>query len=178
MKKFLLLAAAALLAGVAGMWLGRHFHHSTLSMPTIASGQAVAFSLPDISGHERSVQDWTGKVRIVNFWATWCPPCREEIPEFIKAQRRLGPKGLQIIGIAVDRPSRVVQFYKAKKMNYPVLLGEQQGMQLMTRYGDVEGGLPYSIILDRQGRIVASKLGAFTRASLKKALSPYLQSPS
>ena len=178
MKKFLLLAAAALLAGVAGMWLGRHFHHSTLSMPTIASGQAVAFSLPDINGHERSIQDWTGKVRIVNFWATWCPPCREEIPEFIKAQRRLGPKGLQIIGIAVDRPSRVIQFYKAKKMNYPVLLGEQQGMQLMTRYGDVEGGLPYSIILDRQGRIVASKLGAFTGASLKKALSPYLQSPS
>ncbi len=179
MKKFLLLSVAAVFAGVAGMWLGQHFHPSTpstaIAVP-LASTLTVAFSLPEIHGRSRSIQDWNGKIRIVNFWATWCPPCREEIPELINAQQRLGPRGLQIIGVAVDRTSRVVRFYKDKKMNYPVLLGEQDGMQLMTRYGDAEGGLPYSIILDRQGRIVASKLGAFTGASLDKALQPYFKS--
>ncbi len=178
MKSFLLLAVAAILAGVAGMWLGQHFHHSPLSVQQAVGTQTVAFSLPDIQGHSRDIQDWNGKVRIVNFWATWCPPCREEIPEFIKAQQRLGPSGLQIIGVAVDRTSSVIRFYKAKKMNYPVLLGEQQGVQLMAKYGDMEGGLPYSIILDRHGRIVARKLGAFSKAGLEKTLRPYLKKAS
>ena len=174
MKRFLMLAAAAILAGLAGMWLGQRFHPAASpQQPLTAVSQPVNFSLPDIHGKKRSIADWNGKVRIVNFWATWCPPCREEIPEFIKAQRQFGPRGLQIIGVAVDRTSRVIPFYKARGMNYPVLLGEQEGAQLMEQYGDAEGGLPYSLVLDRQGRIVASQLGAFSESRLERVLRPY-----
>ena len=181
MKKFLLLAAAAVIAGAAGMWIGQHFRaHALIVTPVpraaVAGNHAVTFSLPDLHGNDRSIQDWQGKVRIVNFWATWCPPCRQEIPEFIRAQKRYGHEGLQIIGVAVDRTSHVVAFYRARNMNYPVLLGEGAGPQLMAKYGDAEGGLPYSIILNRQGRIVASKLGAFTESELTQTPKPLLKS--
>ncbi len=181
MKRFVLLASAAIIAGIVGVWLGQRLHHTSNSATltpfapvAVTSKHAAAFTLPDLRGHERSIQDWKGKVRIVNFWATWCPPCREEIPEFIRAQRRYGPKGLQIIGIAVDRTSRVIAFYRARNMNYPVLLGEGAGPELMAKYGDSEGGLPYSIILNRQGHIVARKLGAFTETELNDTLKRLL----
>ncbi len=173
MKKYLLFAALALLAGVAGYWMGSDLHHGEPN-----SAQVVSFSLPDIHGKNRSIGDWQGKLRIVNFWATWCPPCREEIPVFIKAQQQFGRRGLQIIGVAVDKPADVMRFYAAEGMNYPVLLGEQDGLALMSRYGDPDGSLPYSIIIDGQGHVVGSQLGAFTQSELDRKIQPYLKPAS
>ncbi len=178
MKKFLLLSAAAILAGLAGFWAGQHFQKPQTAVETAAGKETVSFSLPDVGDHRRNISDWQGKVRVVNFWATWCPPCREEIPTFISLQKRLGARGLQIIGVAVDKSADVIPFYAAEKMNYPVLLGEQDGLELMARYGDPDGSLPYSLVLNAKGEVIAHKLGAFSRSELEQLLEPYLRKAS
>src|SRR6202162_2460464 len=90
----------------------------------------LELSLPDIQGTPQSLRQWRGKVLVGNFWATWCGPCREEMPEFVRAQRELGPRGLQFVGIAVDQPDKVVQFAKALDLNYPALIGEIGAVEL------------------------------------------------
>jgi len=173
MKKFALLSAAAVLAGLAGFWAGHRLRSPQTTVDSPGT-EVVSFALPDIHGQRRDIRDWQGKLRVVNFWATWCPPCREEIPAFINVQKRFGSRGLQIIGVAVDKPSDVIPFYAAEKMNYPVLLGEQQAQVLMAGYGDPDGSLPYSIVVDRQGHVIAHKLGAFTLTELNQLLEPLL----
>lgn len=177
MKKFILVAAAALLAGLAGFWLGYRLREPQTTAAS-AGAESVSFTLPDIHGKNRSIDDWHGKLRVINFWATWCPPCREEIPAFIKAQQLYGPRGLQIIGVAVDKPADVIRFYASEGMNYPVLLGEEDGLALMARYGDADGSLPYSLVIDGEGRVIATKLGAFRLSELEQRLQPYLKPAS
>src|SRR5574337_1673050 len=80
-------------------------------------------ALPDLAGKEQPLAQWRGKVLVVNFWATWCAPCREEMPEFIKAQSEYGAKGLQFVGIAVDQADKTEQFAKEIGLNYPTLVG-------------------------------------------------------
>ena len=105
------------------------------------------------------MDQWRGKVVIVNFWATWCAPCREEMPEFIKAQKDLGPKGLQIVGIAVDQPDKVRQFAAEIGVNYPTLVGGFGAMELSKTLGNTVMALPFTVIVDRQGGIAHTQLG-------------------
>ena len=102
---------------------------------------------------------WRGKVMIVNFWATWCAPCREEMPEFIKAQQALGPKGLQIVGIAVDQPDKVRQFAAEIGLNYPTLVGGFGAMELSKTLGNTVMALPFTVVVDRSGAIAHTQLG-------------------
>jgi peroxiredoxin len=114
-------------------------------------GAAPAFSLPDLSGEVVSLADFRGKVVVLDFWGTWCPPCRREIPDFISLQKEYGAEGLQIVGVALDEPEKVQDFARQNGMNYPVLLGTNNVAVL---YGGIEG-LPTTFIIDRSGRIVS-----------------------
>ena len=96
---------------------------------------------------------------MVNFWATWCAPCREEMPEFIKAQTEYGPKGLQFVGIAVDQPDKVEQFAKEIGLNYPTLVGGFGAMELSKTLGNNLMALPFTVVVDRKGAIVHTQLG-------------------
>src|SRR5262245_22722504 len=113
----LLIGAAALAALAAGVYFGR----DSLTTPPAAQANAAlaGLALPDASGKEQRLDQWRGKVLVVNFWATWCAPCREEMPEFIKAQSEFGASGLQFVGIAVDQPDKVQQFANEIGLNYP-----------------------------------------------------------
>lgn len=132
------------------------------------------FSLPDTMGVERSVSEWDGKVLVLNFWATWCPPCRKEIPEFVALQGRLGDRGLQFVGIALQRPEELGDFIRETGMNYPVLAGEISVVRLAESYGNAVGVLPYTVIVDRAGKIVFVRVGPLPGAQAEEVILPLL----
>jgi peroxiredoxin len=120
------------------------------------SSPAPAFALTDIRGGKLDLAAYRGKVVLLDFWATWCAPCRTEIPHFISLQDRYGSQGLQVIGISMDDSDKPVkEFYAEHKMNYPVAVGDDK---LADAYGGVLG-LPVAFLIDRQGRIVSKHVG-------------------
>jgi peroxiredoxin len=132
------------------------------------------FSLPDVAGEVRNIAEWDGKVIAINFWATWCPPCIKEIPEFVELQHKYQSQGLQFIGIALQRPEEVLDFMKEKGMNYPVLAGEMEVIEISELYGNNIGALPYTVIIDRAGLIQYVKRGPLSMDSAKNIISKLL----
>ena len=129
---------------------------SGASLP-VESKLAPDFSLTDLEGRKLNLADYKGKVVLLDFWATWCGPCRTEIPHFVEMQNKYGPEGFQVIGISMDDDAKPVrEFYQQYKLNYPVVAGDDK---LAERFGGVLG-LPVNFILDREGRIHARHLGA------------------
>ena len=115
-----------------------------------------------------ALESLRGKPLIVNFWARWCAPCRVEIPELIKTQEKYGKRGLTVIGIGLeDKAESVRDFMKAYDVNYTVLLARDQGIPLMQALGNVRAGLPFTVIIDRRGEILATRLGAMNREQLE-----------
>jgi peroxiredoxin len=154
MKKWLTLIL--LLAVCAGVYLlARHHQRATVSGVGPRPGQmAPQFSLPDLDGRQLNLADYRGKVVLLNFWATWCEPCRHEIPEFIQLQKN--SRGLQILGISLDDGAEPVRsFYTEFKMNYPVAVGDAA---LAQRYGGILG-LPISFIIGCDGRVASKHIG-------------------
>ena len=146
-------AAVAILALAAG--IGVALYDRT---PPDAS-KLLALTLPDAAGRPQPVAQWQGKVVAVNFWATWCAPCREEMPEFVRAQAEYGSKGLQIVGIAIDNADKVRQFSKQLNLNYPALIGGYSAMDLSRDLGNSLLALPFTVVLDRQGKVAYTHLG-------------------
>ena len=164
----IVLAAAA--AGVA-----LHFYRQSSPAPAPAEPPAqqqpatlVAtlpqFTLADRDGQPRSLQDWPGKALIVNFWATWCAPCRREIPLLQRLQRDHGPEGFQVVGVAVDFRDKVLAYADEMKIDYPLLIGEQEALDAASAFGVEAVGLPFTVFSDRRGRIVTAHLGELTAA--------------
>lgn len=165
--------AVALAALAAGLYLNPVSRESSSSpVATPAGFMDVALASPD--GGKGSLAAWKGKVMVVNFWATWCAPCRKEMPEFIRMQERLGPKGLQFVGIAVDDMDKVRPFLRDLGVNYPNLVGELDAMELSRSFGNEMGALPFTVVVDRSGRVVQTVLGSTTEARLEAIVGPLL----
>ena len=128
-------------------------------------------ALPDTGGREQSIGQWRGKVLVVNFWATWCVPCREEMPEFVKLQKEQGDRGLQFVGIAIDDVAKVKAFAAELELNYPALIGGYGAIELSKALGNRLGALPYTLIVDRSGRISHAQLGPIKLAELRAIIS-------
>lgn len=166
-----LLATVAGLAGLGGFLA--HRHTSDARSADAVGNSRFDFALKDIDGQTRSVTEWDGKVLVVNFWATWCAPCREEIPEFVKLQEEFAADGVQFIGVAVDRLDAVRQFVSVIPINYPVLIGDEDG-SISRHYGNDLGALPYTVVIDRQGKIAATRRGIFPPAEVNTVLRKLL----
>jgi peroxiredoxin len=120
------------------------------------------FQLADRDGQMRSLKDWSGKSLIVNFWATWCAPCRKEIPLLQQLQRERAGDGFQVVGIAVDFREDVLKFADQLKIDYPLLIGEQDALDAAAAFGVDAVGFPFTVFSDARGRIVLAHLGELT----------------
>ena len=132
------------------------------------------FSLPDLDGRIHDISEWEGKVLLVNFWATWCPPCRQEIPDFLEVRKAYHDKGFEIVGVAIDDPDSVRDYVDVLGIDYPVLHGGADASAIARRYGNHSNALPYSALIDRHGRIRFSGAGRLPRQSLEKAVEMLL----
>ncbi|MGH8666480.1 MAG: TlpA family protein disulfide reductase [Burkholderiales bacterium] len=170
--RLFLFAAVALLALAGG-----YFARLWLATDTPAQEPGavlMATRLNDPTGTPQPMAQWRGKVLVVNFWATWCPPCLKEIPEFIRLQQRYGPKGVQFVGIAIDNTSQVLGFMAQHGMNYPVLMAEREGLDLARAAGNRLGGLPFTVVIDRQGKAAQVELGVLDEHKLSPLLERLL----
>lgn len=140
----------------------------------IDADRVLGATFPDLSGEPHTIGSWKGKVLVVNFWATWCPPCLEEIPMFVRLQRKMGQEGLQFVGIAVDQHDKVAQFVAKHGINYPIVIGQLDAIKLAESAGNESGGLPYTLVFDRQGRVVNRLYGGLTEQKLKPMIEKLL----
>ena len=165
MKSNGLIALVAVLALVVGVFLQKH---NTADRPLAAA--QLDFSFPDINGQNKSVSQWRGKVLLVNFWATWCPPCLKEIPEFIQWQQEFQAHGVQFVGIALDDPKAVNDYLQQVAINYPILIAGDAGAMLAQQLGNIINAVPFTVIVDSQGQIVHRQPGELSREQFLKVV--------
>lgn len=132
--------------------------------PTAPGNDSLPETLPDftlanLEGQPQSIRSWTGKSMIINFWATWCAPCRREIPLLKKIQAEHGAEGFQIVGVAVDFRDDVLKYAKEIGIDYPLLIGEEDGLDAVTKFGRGSLGFPFTVFTDNQQRLVLFHLG-------------------
>jgi len=171
--RVLLTVVVAALALAAGGYLGLS-RYSTDAPADGAQAVLARTALPDLAGKQVRLGTWQGKVLVVNFWATWCAPCRQEIPGLIAIQREHAANGAQVVGIAVDQADKVRDYAKEMGINYPILIAGMEGVSLARELGNRTGALPFTLVLDRGGQVVKTHLGLITREELEKLLGPLL----
>jgi thiol-disulfide isomerase/thioredoxin len=169
----LVFTAVMLAAGAAGFgaaWWWRA--HAVEELVEIAP----ALNLKDLDGKPLSLADWKGKVVLVNFWATWCAPCMDELPMLVQTQAEFGPRGLQIVGPAMDDAAAVKPMLARFGINYPVGADYSAVDAAMRAFGNDAGALPYSVLISRDGHVVQRILGALHAADLKVLLEQQVNS--
>lgn len=175
MRKFLspaLIAGVAAIALAAGVYLRLESRSGQPGPDAVLALTKAEFK--DLSGQPGSLERWRGRVMVVNFWASWCPPCREEIPGLVKISGQFAANGLQVVGIAVDSADKAQESAKELGVSYPVLVAGLEVIDLTRRLGNKAGGLPFTVILDRHGNLVRTHLGLISEAELARIIAPLL----
>ena len=125
---------------------------------------------PGLSGKTQTLADWRGKTLVINFWATWCAPCREEIPDFIEIRREHAAKSVEIVGIAIDNAQAVTPYAQQMSITYPLLIGEGSELEMSRALGNPSGALPYTVVIGPDGAILLRHLGRLPKSKLQAKL--------
>lgn len=180
MKRQHLIVGFVLLCFAFGAVLYYAYDTATQSKPAPIKPMSMVnqprpdFQLADLHNRIHDIKQWQGKVILLNFWATWCPPCRHEIPGFIKLYNKYKDKGLVIVGVALDSRQNANDFLDPMGIDYPILIGEKTGLELTRQYGNAMGVLPYSVLIDRQGIIRDTIAHAMSEKQAEKLVQPLL----
>lgn len=170
MKQTGLIIVAAIFALILGI-TARYF---SSPVENTAPSTLPGFNLPDLSGHQHNISEWRGKVLVINFWATWCPPCLKEIPDFVALQEYYADQAVQFIGIALESKEQVVKYAAENKINYPILLSGDNGITLAQQLGNNAGVVPFTLIVNRQGQIIHRHPGEFSKEQIQDVIKPLL----
>lgn len=142
----------------------------------VSSAPLYQAAFTDLTGQPFALNKLKGKVTVINFWAAWCPPCRREIPDLITIYDLYRERGVAFLGIAVEDNRELIQeFARAYNMNYPLVTGKEAGIELMQKLGNPSAGLPFTLVLDARGNIVASRRGPMDISRLEEALQTALK---
>lgn len=143
--------------------------------PAPASPEApLAWRFADLNGAQQALAEHRGELTVVNFWATWCPPCLKEIPAFVRIQARFQDKGVRFIGVALDQTEAVKPFLAARSINYPMLIGDDRVIQLMQKLGNEIGGLPYTVVFNAAGEPVYRHQGEWEETAAIETLQTFM----
>ncbi len=178
-RRVIVLTVIALLAGLSGYYISGRLFGQTGQLASTPSESVIGaprpdYQLGDSNGEFVSANEFDGQVVLVNFWATWCKPCREEMPMLSSLQHDYMGRGLQIVGIALDDVQSAREFALEIGVQYPILVGSTDVMVTVHQYGNRTGTLPYSVLIDRQGIIRWSHLGVLERDMLVEKIAEFL----
>lgn len=169
-------ALLGVLALGAGIWVAQNRYQPTADT-NLMSEALWKLPFPSLSGKSQTLGDWRGKTLVVNFWATWCAPCREEIPDLIAIRSEYAAKGVEIVGIAIDNAESVKPYSSAMNISYPILIGEGNALEMARALGNPSGALPYTLVIGPEGTISWRHLGRLPKAKLQAILHQSLGSP-
>lgn len=168
-KRLVVGLVAAMLALAAGVYIGmetRQERTPGTSISAEAITRLFATRLNDADGKPQALSKWRGKTLVINFWATWCPPCREEMPSFSRLQTKYAANGVQFVGIALDTSDNVVTFSKQFPVSYPLLIADSEGTDLTRQLGNAQMALPYTVVLGAGGEVRLARLGRVSEQEL------------
>lgn len=165
MNKTVLTIGLAVLALVIGVFVGTMPKHSSATYPL------AGHTLNTYKGGSLDLSALKGKKVVLNFWATWCPPCVEEMPELSALYPELQAQNIELIGIAVDNRANVETFLGKTPVTYPVALAGFGGSELAEQLGNTQGGLPFTVVLDEDGNVLMKKAGRIQMSEIKAALA-------
>lgn len=179
-RQYLVMAGVGLLAAAGGYFAAQRMDapagaaavpQATVSPETLVGQRRPDFELSGADGQPVTAADFDGRAVLLNFWATWCTPCVEEMPMLARLRADHADRGLQVVGIAVDEPERARAFAADLGLDYPLAFGAGEAMLIGRRYGNASGMLPYSVLVDADGIVRWTHLGALSREQLEQRLS-------
>lgn len=169
-REWLVLGGVGATAALAGVVVG-----PILLQSGSGAADLQLIPLPDLTGRTRRISEWRGKIVLVNFWATWCAPCREEIPMLVSWYEKYSENGLEIVGIAVDSAPNVREYVSKYGISYPILIADSGGIDVMHKLGNAAGALPYTVFLDRRGVVVSRTLGILRKSEVEHQIKEMLK---
>jgi thiol-disulfide isomerase/thioredoxin len=168
-REIVVFGAVGLAAAAAGILVG------PLRRPSPSdTGPLLATAFPDSSGRPHQLNQWLGRPVVLNFWATWCVPCREEVPLLVNFYGKYKPKSVELVGICADEVVKMLEFSRSYKITYPLLVADPSVFDLMRSLGNRTAALPFTLVLDRQGAVAHRRLGALKPGELEEVITPML----
>jgi thiol-disulfide isomerase/thioredoxin len=166
-QAYAILLAAATVATLAGIYAGiARRDPPVASIPAEAVTRLFATQMNDSAGKAQDFAQWRGQTLVINFWATWCEPCRDEMPALSRLSQRFSPKGINFVGIALDTPANVADFANKLAISYPLLIAGSEGIELSQKLGNSRSALPYTVVLGPGGKTLLTRLGRVSEAEL------------
>lgn len=169
-KNNVLYGVVAIVFVAIGVFFANH-HTSTVPAQGDAVSRLFSYTMNDTAGRPQALAQWKDKLLVVNFWATWCAPCVEEMPELSELQPEIAASKIQIIGIGIDSPANIAEFSRKHNITYPLYVGGMDASELSRQLGNQAGGLPFTVLIGRNGQVKKTYVGRLKMNQLRKDLA-------